>query len=83
MERLNDIYLELLQWLQYEGKPSDRIWHPLFYRYPWGLRFELGVYELDDTAQKVDVGIGGEIAVSKSGPFLFILEGAFGVAVSG
>lgn len=42
MEQLNDIYLELLTWLEYEGKPSARIWHPLFYTYPWGLRFELG-----------------------------------------
>ena len=53
MERLNDIYLELLSWLQYDGKPSDRIWHPLFHVYPWGLRFELGVYELDDTLEYV------------------------------
>ena len=53
MERLNDIYLELLEWLEYEGNPSERIWHPLFYVYPWGLRFELGVYELDDTAEYV------------------------------
>ena len=53
MERLNDIYLELLDWLQYEGKPSPRIWHPLFHTYPWGLRFELGVYDLDDTAEYV------------------------------
>ena len=53
MERLNDIYLELLNWLQYEGKPSPRIWHPLYHTYPWGLRFELGVYELDDTAEYV------------------------------
>ena len=53
MERLNDIYLELLDWLRYEGKPSPRIWHPLFHTYPWGLRFELGVYELDDTAEYV------------------------------
>lgn len=48
MERLNDIYLELLDWLEYEGKPSKSIWHPLFYTYPWGLRFELGEYDLDD-----------------------------------
>lgn len=41
-EKLSDIYLELLQWLRYEGKPSVCIWHPLFYTYPWGLRFELG-----------------------------------------
>ena len=47
MERLNDIYLELLSWLQYEGKPSESIWHPLFYTYPFGLRFELGEYALD------------------------------------
>ena len=53
MERLNDIYLELLNWLEYEGNPSPRIWHPLFYVYPWGLRFELGVYDLDDTAEYV------------------------------
>ena len=53
MERLNDIYLELLEWLEYEGNPSERIWHPLFYVYPWGLRFELGVYELDDAAEYV------------------------------
>ena len=53
MEKLNDIYLELLDWLQYEGKPSLRIWHPVFYSYPWGLRFELGVYELDDTLEYV------------------------------
>ncbi len=53
MERLNDIYLELLDWLQYEGKPSERIWHPLFYTYPWGLRFELGLFDLDDTAEYV------------------------------
>lgn len=52
-ENLNDIYLELLSWLQYEGKPSPRIWHPLYHTYPWGLRFELGVYELDDTAEYV------------------------------
>ena len=43
---LNNYYHELLSWLQYDGKPSDRIWHPLFYRYPWGLRFELGIYDL-------------------------------------
>ena len=48
MERLNDIYLELLSWLKYEGKPSKAIWHPLFYRYPWSLRFELGDPALDD-----------------------------------
>lgn len=48
MEKLNDIYLELLDWLKYEGKPSESIWHPLFYRYPWGLRFEVGEYALDD-----------------------------------
>ena len=48
MERLNDIYLELLSWLQYEGKPSEAIWHPLFYTYPFGLRFELGLDALDD-----------------------------------
>ena len=48
MEQLNDIYLELLSWLKYEGKPSKAIWHPLFYRYPWGLRFELGDPALDD-----------------------------------
>ena len=53
MERLNDIYLELLDWLRYEGNPSPRIWHPLYHTYPWGLRFELGVYELDDTAEYV------------------------------
>ena len=53
MERLNDIYLELLDWLRYEGNPSLRIWHPLYHTYPWGLRFELGVYELDDTAEYV------------------------------
>ena len=53
MEKLNDIYLELLQWLQYAEKPSERIWHPLFYVYPWGLRFELGMYDLDDTAAYV------------------------------
>ena len=53
MERLNDIYLELLSWLQYEDKPSPRIWHPLYHTYPWGLRFELGVYDLDDTAEYV------------------------------
>ena len=53
MERQNDIYLELLDWLQYEGNPSPRIWHPLFHTYPWGLRFELGIYELDDTAEYV------------------------------
>lgn len=53
MERLNDIYLELLDWLEYDGKPSARIWHPLFHTYPWGLRFELGEYELDDTAEYV------------------------------
>lgn len=47
-EKLNDIYLELLSWLEYEGKPSKSIWHPLFYRYPWGLRFELGDPSLDD-----------------------------------
>lgn len=52
-ENLNDYYLELLDWLQYEGKPSERIWHPLYHTYPWGLRFELGVYELDDTAEYV------------------------------
>ena len=52
-ENLNDIYLELLDWLEYEGKPSERIWHPLFYTYPWGLRFELGLYALDDTAEYV------------------------------
>lgn len=48
MEQLNDIYLELLSWLKYEGKPSKAIWHPLFYRYPWSLRFELGDPALDD-----------------------------------
>ena len=48
MERLNDIYLELLTWLQYEGKPSEGIWHPLFYTYPFGLRFELGLNALED-----------------------------------
>lgn len=48
MEKLNDIYLELLTWLEYDGKPSESIWHPLFYRYPWGLRFELGDPALDD-----------------------------------
>lgn len=53
MEKLNDIYLELLSWLQYQGKPSPCIWHPLFHTYPWGLRFELGVYDLDDTAEYV------------------------------
>ena len=53
MEKLNDIYLELLSWLEYDGEPSALIWHPLFYVYPWGLRFELGVYELDDTAEYV------------------------------
>ena len=53
MERLNDVYLELLSRFEYEGKPSERIWHPLFYTYPWGLRFELGLYDLDDTAEYV------------------------------
>lgn len=48
MERLNDIYLELLGWLEYGGKPSEAIWHPLYYTYPWGLRFELGDPSLDD-----------------------------------
>lgn len=48
MENLNERYLELLSWLEYEGKPSESIWHPLFYTYPWGLRFELGEYALDD-----------------------------------
>lgn len=52
-ENLNDYYQELLDWLQYEGKPSERIWHPLFYTYPWGLRFELGLFNLDDTAEYV------------------------------
>lgn len=50
MERLNDIYLELLGWLEYRGKPSEAIWHPLYYTYPWGLRFELGDPALDDKA---------------------------------
>lgn len=53
MERLNDIYLELLSWLEYESKPSKRVWHPLFYTYPWGLRFELGVFDLDDRSEYV------------------------------
>ena len=48
MERLNDIFLELLNWLEYRGKPSEAIWHPLYYTYPWGLRFELGDPSLDD-----------------------------------
>ena len=47
-ENLNDHYLELLNWLEYEGKPSESIWHPLFYTYPWSLRFELGEASLDD-----------------------------------
>ena len=47
-ENLYDRYWELLGWLKYEGKPSKAIWHPLFYRYPWGLRFELGDPALDD-----------------------------------
>lgn len=47
-ENLYDRYWELLGWLEYEGKPSKAIWHPLFYRYPWGLRFELGDPALDD-----------------------------------
>ena len=47
-ENLNDHYHELLTWLQYEGKPSKSIWHPLFYTYPFGLRFELGDPALDD-----------------------------------
>ncbi len=49
-ENLNDQYLELLSWLEYAGRPSERIWHPLFYTYPWGLRFELGDPSLDDKA---------------------------------
>lgn len=52
-ENLNDVYLELLSWLQYEGRPSERIWHPLFYTYPWGLRFELGLFDLDDRLEYV------------------------------
>lgn len=48
MEKLNELYLELLSWLEYDGKPSESIWHPLFYRYSWGLRFELGEYAQDD-----------------------------------
>ena len=52
-EKLSEIYFELLSWLQYAEKPSERIWHPLFYVYPWGLRFELGVYDLDDTGEYV------------------------------
>ena len=47
-ENLYDRYWELLGWLEYEDKPSEAIWHPLFYRYPWSLRFELGDPELDD-----------------------------------
>ncbi|MBQ2920714.1 MAG: DUF3885 domain-containing protein [Oscillospiraceae bacterium] len=47
-ENLYDRYWELLGWLEYEDKPSEAIWHPLFYRYPWGLRFELGDPALDD-----------------------------------
>lgn len=53
MKRLNDIYLELLDWLPHEGKPSEAIWHPLFYTYPFGLRFELGEYALDDEADYI------------------------------
>ena len=30
-ENLNDYYLELLSWLEYDGKPSTRIWHPLYH----------------------------------------------------
>ena len=52
-ETLNDIYQELLSWLEYEGKPSERIWHPLFHTYPWGLRFELGACDLEDTAEYI------------------------------
>ena len=52
-ENLNDYNQELLDWLQYEGKPSERIWHPLFYTYPWGLRFELGLFDLDDRLEYV------------------------------
>ena len=47
-ENLYDRYWELLGWLEYEDKPSEAIWHPLFYTYPFGLRFELGEYALDD-----------------------------------
>ena len=50
---LNNYYLELLSWLEYEGRPSERIWHPLYQTYPWALRFELGIYDLDDTAEYV------------------------------
>ncbi len=47
-EKLNDHYQELLNWLEYEGQPSEAIWRPLFYTYPWSLRFELGEYALED-----------------------------------
>lgn len=53
MEKLNDIYQELLFWLEHDGKPSPRILHPLFYVYPWGLRFELGLYDLEGTAEYI------------------------------
>ena len=52
-DNLNQYYLELLSWLEYKGGASQRIWHPLFYTYPWGLRFELGEYAQDDLGEYV------------------------------
>lgn len=52
-EKLNDIYQELLGWLRPTDKPADRIWHPLFYSYPWSLRFEVGEYALEDEEEYI------------------------------
>lgn len=43
---LEAIYEGLLEQLKIDGKTFGRIIHPLFYTYPYGLRFEIGRPEL-------------------------------------
>lgn len=44
--KLEQIYEGLLERLKVEGRTFERIMHPLFYTYPYALRFEIGLPEL-------------------------------------
>lgn len=46
--KLEHLYTQLLEELKIDGKTYGRIFHPLFYTYPYALRFEIGLPDLID-----------------------------------
>lgn len=61
--RLEEIYRGLLDLLNVDGRTFARIMHPLFYTYPYALRFEIGVPEL---AEKEDWQCYAQSAIDRA-----------------